>query len=52
MDLSTIEMKLLERKYKKKIDFVKDMDLMLVNCLNYNGLYSGELCLIVLNFHE
>lgn len=42
MDLETIEDKLLDREFKCKADFIKSINLMLVNCLKYNGIYSGE----------
>lgn len=42
MDLSTIEVKLLEREYKTMGELVDDFNLLLNNCLLYNGPYSGN----------
>lgn len=42
MDLETIEDKLLERDFKNKAEFIKAINLMLLNCLKYNGIYSGK----------
>ncbi|KHJ45944.1 Bromodomain protein [Trichuris suis] len=38
MDLETIEAKLMNREYKNKLEFIEDINLMLLNCLEYNGL--------------
>lgn len=35
-----MEVKLAEREYKTMMDFVNDMNLMLLNCLTYNGTHS------------
>uniref|UniRef100_A0A915JK67 Bromo domain-containing protein n=1 Tax=Romanomermis culicivorax TaxID=13658 RepID=A0A915JK67_ROMCU len=40
MDLETIEDKLIERKYSSKKEFIEDINLVLLNCLQYNGIYS------------
>jgi histone acetyltransferase len=42
MDLSTIEIKLLEREYSHISQLIDDVNLMLNNCLTYNGEYSGR----------
>ena len=46
MDLSTMETKLLERDYRNKFEFIDDMNLIFLNCLAYNGLENGTLCII------
>ena len=42
MDLETVENKLLQREYKNKFDFIDDMNLIFLNCLEYNGWNSGK----------
>ncbi|CDW58661.1 Bromodomain domain containing protein [Trichuris trichiura] len=42
MDLETIEAKLMNREYKNKLEFIEDINLMLLNCLEYNGLKNGS----------
>ncbi|KRX73411.1 Cat eye syndrome critical region protein 2, partial [Trichinella sp. T6] len=38
MDLHTIEAKLYSREYRNKIEFIEDVNAMLINCLEFNGL--------------
>ncbi len=42
MDLTTIDTKLIERDYRNKFDFIEDFNLMLLNCLVYNGVENGK----------
>ncbi len=42
MDLETMDAKLGERDYKNKFEFIDDMNLMFLNCLEYNGWNSGK----------
>jgi len=42
MDLSSIEVKLNDRKYHKVAEFRDDITLMFNNCRLYNGPDSGE----------
>ena len=46
MDLSTIETKILEREYRRKSDFIDDVNLMFLNCLKFNGVLSGMYVLV------
>ncbi|XP_003379620.1 putative bromodomain protein [Trichinella spiralis] len=41
MDLHTIEAKLYSREYRNKIEFIEDVNAMLINCLEFNGLKNG-----------
>ena len=46
MDLSTIEMKLIDRDYKLLSEFQEDITLMFNNCRLYNGASSGKSSII------
>lgn len=48
MDLTLIDTKLIERDYRNKFDFIEDVNLMLLNCLTYNGLENGSFTVILL----
>lgn len=45
MDLSSIELKLIERQYKIVAEFQEDIVLMFDNCRLYNGPDSGLYCI-------
>jgi hypothetical protein len=37
MNLSTIQLKINSKTYKKRAEFVNDLDLIVSNCSTYNG---------------
>ncbi len=41
MDLVTMEKKLTERQYTQKEEFLDDFDLIVTNCIEYNGKDNG-----------
>lgn len=47
MDLSTVQLKINNKVYKSRIEFVSDLDLLVQNCLTYNGddTFYGKLAI-------
>lgn len=41
MDLDTLRQRVKSNRYKNREEFMKDTDLILTNCIQYNGLTSN-----------
>ncbi len=47
MDLSTVQLKINSKTYKSRLDFCTDLELIVNNCIQYNG---QDTCKFILYF--